>query len=231
MVEKNLYEKLLEVQMKLNAPKSNYNSFGKYNYRSCEDILQGVKPLLQEIGLMMIINDELVSIGNRYYIKATATVIDLKSSENISNTAYAREEESKKGMDGSQITGTASSYARKYALNGLLLIDDTKDADTNEFKETQNNSPKQETKKEKHERLEKEQTSETPPSSDLLNEAMESRRELETLKIDIRSKEVKNTIYQNTGLVQQDPTYLSDTNVLKLISEYKRLIMTAPGAF
>lgn len=135
----NINEKLLKIQIELKAPKCQYNSFGKYKYRSCEDILEAVKPLLQENKCTLTIKDDMEQIGDRYYIKATAILADTESDNTIiTNTAYAREEESKKGMDGSQITGTASSYARKYALNGLFLIDDTKDADTDEFKEQQN---------------------------------------------------------------------------------------------
>ena len=156
-----IYEKLSKVQEELKAPKGQYNSFGKYKYRSCEDILEAVKPILIKNKLSMQISDELVVIGEstpttynevyydkdlkrenertvisgnqRYYIKATVTLLDIEDNSTMSNTAYAREEEYKKGMDGSQITGTASSYARKYALNGLFLIDDTKDADTDEY--------------------------------------------------------------------------------------------------
>jgi hypothetical protein len=118
---------LQQIQAKLKAPKNQRNTFGNYNYRSCEDILEAVKPLLGEVGATLTISDELQNIGDRYYIRATAT---LKcGTENTEVTAYAREDESRKGMDGSQITGSASSYARKYALNGLFLIDDTKDAD------------------------------------------------------------------------------------------------------
>lgn len=135
----NVYQKLLMVQVELKAPKGQYNSFGKYRYRSCEDILTAVKPLLDRTGAIITITDSLEMIGTRYYIKATATFIDIEKGESISNTAYAREDESKKGMDGSQITGTASSYARKYALNGLLLIDDTKDADTDENRNERDN--------------------------------------------------------------------------------------------
>lgn len=135
----NINEKLLKIQIELKAPKGQYNSFGQYKYRSCEDILEAVKPLLQENKCTLTIKDDMEQIGDRYYIKATAILADTEADNTIiTNTAYAREEESKKGMDGSQITGTASSYARKYALNGLFLIDDTKDADTNEFKEQQN---------------------------------------------------------------------------------------------
>lgn len=126
-------EKLLEVQTELKAPKSNYNSFGKYKYRSCEDILNAVKPLCYKNKAVIYLSDDLVYQGERYYIKATAIFVDVETGEKITNTAYAREELEKKGIDGSQITGTASSYARKYALNGLLDIDDTKDADTDEY--------------------------------------------------------------------------------------------------
>lgn len=129
----NIYEKLLAIQTELKAPKGQRNDFGKYNYRSCEDILEAVKPLCQKNQATLVLSDELVNIGERYYIKATATLYDTTENTQISNSAYARESETKKGMDDSQITGTASSYARKYALNGLFNIDDTKDADTNEY--------------------------------------------------------------------------------------------------
>lgn len=121
-------EKIAAIQSELKAPKGQYNSFGKYNYRSCEDILEGVKPLLAKHGLVLTIQDSIELIGDRYYVKATATITDGK--ENVSTSAYARESLDKKGMDASQVTGATSSYARKYALNGLLAIDDTKDADT-----------------------------------------------------------------------------------------------------
>lgn len=123
-----LIQRVGDIQHKLKAPKGQYNSFGKYNYRSCEDILEGVKPLLKEHNLALLIDDEIVQIGERYYVKATAKITDGR--ELVSATAYAREPDTKKGMDESQITGATSSYARKYALNALLCIDDTKDADT-----------------------------------------------------------------------------------------------------
>lgn len=122
-----LNQRVGDIQHKLKAPKGQYNSFGKYNYRSCEDILEGVKPLLKEHNLALLIDDEIVQIGERYYVKATAKITDGR--ECVSATAYAREPDTKKGMDESQITGATSSYARKYALNALLCIDDTKDAD------------------------------------------------------------------------------------------------------
>jgi len=121
-------EKIVAIQSELKAPKGQYNSFGKYNYRSCEDILEGVKPLLTKHGLVLTIQDSIDLIGDRFYVKATATITDGK--EQLSTEAYARESADKKGMDASQVTGATSSYARKYALNGLLAIDDTKDADT-----------------------------------------------------------------------------------------------------
>lgn len=127
-------EILKKIQKELKAPKNQYNAFGKYKYRSCEDILEAVKPLLNNATL--VINDEMVVIGERYYIKATATLTEADKS--ISATAYAREPEEKKGMDSAQITGATSSYARKYALNGLFLIDDTKDADTMDNSKTAN---------------------------------------------------------------------------------------------
>lgn len=149
----NIKEKLIKIQTELKAPKGQYNSFGKYNYRSCEDILEAVKPLLAKYNCVLTVRDELRAVGERYYVEAIATLEDADAVEldenymgnKIINTAFAREEEEKKGMDGSQITGTASSYARKYCLNGLFLIDDTKDADTDEYRKT---TTKEEPKKE-----------------------------------------------------------------------------------
>lgn len=124
-MSKELHKKLAEIQQKLKAPKNQTNKFGGYQYRSCEDILEAVKPLLGDLSL--VISDEMREIGGRVYVQATATLSN--GEQSISNSSYAREEESKKGMDASQLTGSTSSYARKYALNGLFLIDDTKDAD------------------------------------------------------------------------------------------------------
>lgn len=128
--EMTFLEKVAAVQAELKAPKSQRNDFGKYNYRSCEDIFEAVKPLLAKYGLVLVCSDELENIGERYYIHAKASLIDASDmNKALINHAYAREEETKKGMDGSQITGASSSYARKYALNGLFLIDDTRDSD------------------------------------------------------------------------------------------------------
>lgn len=140
----NIYTKLGEVQVKLNAPKSRYNSFGNYNYRSLEDILEAVKPLLVESGLSLWLSDTIELIQDRYYVKATATLTDGK--ETIQTSALARESLAKKGMDESQCTGGASSYARKYCLNALLLIDDVKDADTDEHHQTTNQKPDEDKK-------------------------------------------------------------------------------------
>lgn len=139
----SVYEKLSKVQTELKAPKGQYNSFGKYKYRSCEDILEAVKPLNAKHGVVLTVGDEVVEISNRFYVKATAVFVDIESGEKIINTALAREDDAKKGMDGSQITGTASSYARKYCLNGLLCIDDTKDADTDEYRHQQERKPQE----------------------------------------------------------------------------------------
>lgn len=126
----SVYLKLVKVQSELRAPKSQYNNFGKYAYRNCEDILEALKPLLNEVKALVNISDEVVLIGERYYIKATVKFIDAETGEVVEASAMAREEETKKGMDASQLTGSTSSYARKYALNGLFAIDDTKDSDS-----------------------------------------------------------------------------------------------------
>lgn len=131
--EMSFYEKLSALITELKAPKGQRNNFGKYNYRSAEDILEAVKPLANKYGLVPMLTDEIVQVGDRYYVKAKAVITDGINTEKASG--FAREPESKKGMDESQITGTASSYARKYAMNGLYQIDDTKDADTDEYKQ------------------------------------------------------------------------------------------------
>lgn len=133
--ERTFLEKVSLLITELKAPKSQRNNFGKYNYRSAEDILEAVKPLANNYGLVPKLSDEPVMIGDWHYIKATASIKDVKTGEEEVATAYAREPLAKKGMDESQITGTASSYARKYAMNGLYQIDDTKDADTDEYTE------------------------------------------------------------------------------------------------
>lgn len=139
-----LLEKLANIQAELKVPKSQYNEFGKYNFRNCEDILEAVKPLCKKYKTALILTDEVVKIGERYYVKARAMLNDLEGEGEsmIDVFAYAREEERKSGMDGSQITGSSSSYARKYALNGLFNIDDTKDSDTTNKGEIGNQAAK-----------------------------------------------------------------------------------------
>ena len=149
----DFYKKLIKVQATLNAPKSQFNSFGKYHYRSCEDIMGALKPLLAAEGLFQHVSDEIVMIGDRHYVKATVTVTDGELS--VSNSALAREDRDKKGMDGAQITGASSSYARKYALNGMWNIDDSKDADTNEFRDQQARQAKNEIKQQSKPTLER----------------------------------------------------------------------------
>lgn len=141
----SIYSKLLSIQNELKASKNQYNKFGKYNYRSCEDILEAIKPLCLKYGAVVLIDDYVSQIGERFYVKAKASLIDIDTQEEVYACAYARESENKKGMDSAQVTGATSSYARKYALNGLFCIDDTKDVDTQEYqekKQTNNNQSK-----------------------------------------------------------------------------------------
>lgn len=125
-----IQEKLRKIQLQLKAPKSQYNSFGKYYFRNCEDILEVAKPIVAAEMCVLTVNDTVKQIGERYYIEAAATLTDTEDAASVTVTAYAREDENRKGMDASQLTGATSSYARKYALSGLFAIDDTKDADT-----------------------------------------------------------------------------------------------------
>lgn len=141
---KPIYAALMAVQAELKAPKGQHNSFGKYDYRSAEDIIEAVKPLLKENGLFLNMSDDIVLIGDRYYVRATVKVVDVVTGESVQTSALAREAAQKKGMDESQVTGTASSYARKYALNGLFAIDDTKDADTDAYAKRQQAAQKSE---------------------------------------------------------------------------------------
>lgn len=175
-----LHEKLLAIQTKLKAPKGQYNSFGKYSYRSAEDILEAVKPLNAEQGVLLTITDEIKEIGGRVYVVATATVSD--GTDTLQVSAFAREPENKKGMDDSQITGATSSYARKYALNGLYAIDDNKDADTGEHKQQQDNAPK---KQQAQKQQQKQQQQEQGFTEKELHELVEKYvRNIEALGVD-----------------------------------------------
>lgn len=139
-----VHEKLKKIQTELKAPKSLYNKYGGFNYRNAEGIYEAVKPLLNELGMTLIISDSIQAVGAKNYVQATACLTDCETGEQLSACALAREAEVKKGMDDSQITGTASSYARKYALNGLFLLDDTKDEDSDECRKYKENKNKAE---------------------------------------------------------------------------------------
>ena len=141
-----IYQKLNMVQSKMKAPKNLFNSFGKYKYRNAESILEAFKPYGKELGLVLMLNDSVEQIGDRVYIKATATLIDIEDNSRTEVSAYAREPMSKKGLDDSQLSGATSSYARKYCLNGLFLLDDTKDADTDEYRNQADNQYKAQNK-------------------------------------------------------------------------------------
>lgn len=146
----NIYKKLFEVQQNLKAAKNQFNKFGGYNYRSCEDTLTALKPLLNEQQVILLINDEVIEVGGKNYIKATARFIDIETGESVENSALAREDEDRKKMDSPQITGSCSSYARKYALNGLFMIDDVKDSDaTNKHGKDEPKAPVEASKEEK----------------------------------------------------------------------------------
>lgn len=178
-----LHEKLLAIQTKLKAPKGQYNSFGKYSYRSAEDILEAVKPLNAEQGVLLTITDEIKEVGGRIYVVATATASD--GTDELKVSAFAREPENKKGMDDSQITGATSSYARKYALNGLYAIDDNKDADTDEHKQQQDNAPKKQ--QGQKQQAQKQQQAKEPTEQELHEIVEKYARSIEALGVE-RSK-------------------------------------------
>ena len=175
-----LHEKLLAIQTKLKAPKGQYNKFGNFNYRSAEDILEAVKPLNAEQGVLLTITDEIKEVGGRIYVVATATVSD--GTDELKVSAFAREPENKKGMDDSQITGATSSYARKYALNGLYAIDDNKDADTDEHKQQQENAPKKQ--QGQKQQAQKQQQAKEPTEQELHEIVEKYARNIEALGVD-----------------------------------------------
>lgn len=173
----NIYNKLMTIQGALKAPKGQYNSFGKYKYRSCEDILESVKPLLSAHDCALVITDDIMMIGDRIYVKATAKLIS--DSEQVESSAFAREESEKKGMDSSQVTGAASSYARKYALNGLFCIDDTKDSDATN---THGQQPKEEPKAQPKEEPKKEEPKKEKPSMQPVYDEISNAQAIDQLK-------------------------------------------------
>lgn len=212
MSQLNIYQRLINAQTELKAPKGQYNDYGGFNYRSAEDILEAVKPINKKHGLVLFISDELVTAGatsERHYIQANVTLVNLdKPSETIEITAMAREATSKKGMDESQITGTASSYARKYALNGLYLIDDTKDSDTNEYQQQQNR-PQQQQPPQSNQGQQI-----TPPSkSEAVQKAKELRISISNLK-QVSLETVDGWLFSHFGVT--DSSQLTDWNEVVL---------------
>jgi len=205
----NIYEKLLEIQIELKAPKNQYNSFGNYNYRNAEDILEAVKPLCKKNKCILTLSDSIINIGDRYYIQAIARLSDLEKSESIEVNGLAREPLEKKGMDSSQITGATSSYARKYALNGLFNIDDTKDSDSNEItKKTIKTVTEQDVKK--------------------VNNTLDSIKEKQKiftlakeigLKPDATQIEISSFIFSKTKLALEDKNYKEIISRLEIIKQ------------
>ncbi len=208
-VEKKVcvYEKLAHIQNELKAPKGQFNKFGNYKYRSCEDILEAVKPICLKHRTTLVVHDEIERIADRNYLKAICTIFDWDSDSKIEAHAYAREPISKKGMDDSQLTGATSSYARKYALNGLFNIDDTKDADTNELHDQTSAKPQ---------KKELDETSIMKTYSNLVTE-------MDSLGIDFRGK-LSGLVFKYSGLQTQDIAKLALEDVHKLNGTYASLI-------
>lgn len=218
-----VYEKLLAVQTELNAPKNRQNTFGKYSYRSCEDILEAVKPLLKKNKALIRLNDTIVQIGERYYVNATAYFYDIESEDGVvCAEAYAREPLDKKGIDPPQITGTASSYARKYALNALLLIDDAKDPDTDEYKIESDAKAEKATKPNKFK-----QDADTSVLDKFVNDGQLKTLEMLLEKADV-SVEKFNSIYKIT-LLSELPSDKYDDAVHRLEEAIKINLKKAKG--
>ena len=215
-----IYQKLLQIQTELKAPKSQYNNFGKYSYRSCEDILEALKPILARANATVVISDEIVNIANRFYIKATAKMIDIETGEQIEAAAFAREEESKKGMDGSQVTGSSSSYARKYALNGLFAIDDTKDSDYSNNQNEPKEAPKTPRKPSVNQNVHQNQTNKaavlSPEVSDMMNKGICNLKH----KFGIKIEQILKDIEATTGIKKAD---INDANAPKVFNAIGRL--------
>jgi len=221
-------EKITCVIDELVAPKGQYNDFGNYNYRSGEDILTAVKPLLKKYGLRLNLSDDIVLIGERYYVRATATLSgdDFGANKFTTTNAFAREPEAKKGMDGSQITGTASSYARKYALNAMFLIDDVKDADSNEYTSQNNRSQQKKSEPAKNQVTPKL----TQPEINKLQASAKDLAELITVKTgkkttagDALSKAIINSLNKSKDILQLD--VFESKSVATKIAEWKKLYM------
>ena len=194
-------EKLMRIQTEIKAPKNLYNSFGKYKYRNAEGICEAVKPFLARENVALVLEDNIIEVGGRIYVKATATLKDNETYEDVSATAYAREAAEKKGMDDSQITGTASSYARKYALNGLFLLDDTKDADSDEYKAQIDARTAQQKDEEETERIGKEKI------TDIKAKALEQKCNAEGVPVDFLL-----TAYKIDGLADMTNAQFRNVN-------------------
>ena len=207
----NVYKKLMQVQTKLKAPKNQMNKFGGYKYRSCEDILEALKPLLHEVKASIIINDEVLVINERFYIKAIVRFIDVDTGDFVESTALAREEENKKGMDASQLTGATSSYARKYALNGLFAIDDTKDSDFTNTHNSENKSTK----------TSNNATNATVSTSKLLSDAQLKRLYAIASKAGYSSEKVKEIILKKYS---KEPKNMSKQEYDTIVAGFESMI-------
>ncbi len=210
IIKNNVYFKLMKVQNKLRAPKGQYNQFGHYSYRSCEDILEALKPLLAEVEAIVNVSDEVKLIGNRFYVEATATFLDCETGDSIVARAYAREDETKKGMDLAQVTGSVSSYARKYALNGLFAIDDNKDADTSEYKKQQENDNRKST------------TKKVDKPVEMIEEG-----QITAIRILLKDhEELKNAVYKKFEITssKEMPNKLTKSQATSLIKQLKQKV-------
>ena len=207
---KNVLNKLFKIQQELKVPKNQRNTFGNYNFRNCEDIMEASKPICAKHNCLLTCSDELIQVGDRYYVKAIATIFDLDSGESVSTSACAREEETKKGMDASQITGASSSYARKYALNGLLQLDDNKDADTSEYKKQQENDNRKST------------TKKVDKPVEMIEEG-----QITAIRILLKDhEELKNAVYKKLEITssKEMPNKLTKSQATSLIKQLKQKV-------
>lgn len=210
-----IYEKLSHIQQEMKAPKNLRNSFGGYNYRNAEGILEAFKPYEGKYGVALTLEDEIVEVGSRVYVKANATIVDTEKEGAITVSAFAREPETKKGMDESQITGAASSYARKYALNGLFLLDDTKDPDTDEYTAKKNGMSAEEMKAQQDDAKKTEEVKSTPLPADRIEILMGT-----LTKHGINAKDV----YKHYGITKKSSlTYEMERVIISDLKELEKL--------
>lgn len=210
-----IYEKLSHIQQEMKAPKNLRNSFGGYNYRNAEGILEAFKPYEGKYGVALVLEDEIVEVGSRVYVKANATIVDTEKEGAITVSAFAREPETKKGMDESQITGAASSYARKYALNGLFLLDDTKDPDTDEYTAKKNGMSAEEMKAQQEDAKKTEEVKSTPLPANRIEILMGT-----LTKHGINAKDV----YKHYGITKKSSlTYEMERVIISDLKELEKL--------